>query len=188
MRYEQSSFDLRSTEVQLSQMATHRLGLELMYHGKNFAGGVPSRPYRKPADVGPGLVSSKRTVHGPDDDFVHGVQANESGGYVIPDLASFNFRPVSLPQPIDPSGSSSVRHTQIQVALMRREAARTDSVQSRRADTRLLLVLRPFTAGVMRVPACFLHSVIRESMPLYNTRYHFGFCRCAGRYAAVITI
>jgi len=170
VRYEQSSFDLRSTEVQLSQMATHRLGLELMYHGKNFAGEYPRALTESRQMSARAWFHLSERYMAQTMILYNGVQANESGGYVIPDLASFNFSRF-FTSAIDPSGSSSVRHTQIQVALMRREAARTDSVQSRRADTRLLLYYDRYRRSYARtgVFSSFryqgIHAAVQHKVP-----------------------
>jgi outer membrane cobalamin receptor len=138
VRYEQSSFELRSTEVQLAQMATQRLGLELMYHGKNYNGEyqrarTESRQMSARAwyHISPRYVAQTMILY-------NGIQLDESGGYAIQNLAGFNFSRF-FANPLNTSASSSVRHSQVQLALMRREGVVTDSLQSRRADTRILL-------------------------------------------------
>lgn len=171
VRYEQSSFDLRSTEVQLSQMATHRLGLELMYHGKNVGGEYPrslteSRQMSARAwfHISERYMAQSMILY-------NGIQASESGGYVIPDLASFNFSRF-FTAAIHPSASSSVRHTQIQLALMRRDSGKRDSVQVRQADTRLLLYYDRYRRSYARINefSSFryqgIHAALQHAMPL----------------------
>ncbi|MCC5927564.1 MAG: TonB-dependent receptor [Bacteroidetes bacterium] len=138
VRYEQSSFELRSTEVQLAQMATHRLGLELMYHGKNYNGEyqralTESRQMSARAwyHISERYVAQAMILY-------NGIQLQESGGYTIQNLATFNFSRF-FANPVNAGATSSVRQSQVQIALMRRERARSDSLHSRKADTRLLM-------------------------------------------------
>lgn len=138
VRYEQSAFELRSTEVQLAQMVSRQLGVELMYHGKNDEGeylrsATESRQMsaRMWYHLSPRYVAQTMIIY-------NGIQLEESGGYAIQNLAGFNFNRF-FANPVRPGASSSVRHSQVQLALMRRETAEADTLQSRRADTRLIM-------------------------------------------------
>lgn len=138
VRYEQSSFDLRSTEVQLAQMATRQLGLEVMYHGKNHDGEyqrsqTESRQMSARAwyHISPRYVAQTMIQY-------NGIQLQESGGYSIANLSTFNFSRF-FANPVFTGATSSVRQTQVQLALMRREGVIGDSSHTQLAESRLLL-------------------------------------------------
>lgn len=136
VRYTQGPYELRSTESMLSQMITRRLGAEIMYHGKNAAGeyrrsGTESRQMsaRSFYHLSERYVAQTMLVY-------NGVQLQESDGYTIANLSSFNFSRF-FASPLQNNARSSVRHTQLQLAVMRRGPA--DSLQTDQADARLLV-------------------------------------------------
>lgn len=138
VRYEQGSFELRSTEAQIAQMISHQTGVELFYHGKNWDGeynrsGTESRQI------------SARVYHHISERYVaqaminyNGVQLEESDGYQIQNLAGFNFSRF-FATPVRTGARSTARQSQIQLALMRRAEVNRDSTNIREGDGRVLI-------------------------------------------------
>jgi hypothetical protein len=140
--YEQSAFDLRSTEGQISHMLSRRQGIEFLYHGRNHAG-----EYRRSATDAREI--SARTFYHISQRYMaqvmllyNGIQLQEPDGYAISDPNTFTFNRFAA-APRQPNARSSVRNSQFQVALMRRAPSRADSTgefhASRQADSRIVL-------------------------------------------------
>jgi hypothetical protein len=142
VRYEQGPFDLRSTESMISQMISPRLGAEISYHAKNFDG-----EYRRSATESHQI--GVRTFYHINETYVaqamllyNGSRLQESDGYQIPDLASFNFSRFFAP-PLQSNARSSVRQTQMQFSLLRRKSPAQDSnsasLEMGPADARVMI-------------------------------------------------
>jgi hypothetical protein len=142
VHYQQASFELRSTEAQISHMLSRRQGIEFLYHGRNHAG-----EYRRSATDAREI--SARTFYHLSPRYMaqilflyNGLQLQEPDGYNIPDPYSFGFNRFAA-VPRQSAARSSVRNTQFQIALMRRAQTNNTSegqpLATRQADTRILL-------------------------------------------------
>ena len=126
--YQQSFYELRSTDALISRMLDRRTGLELVYHGKNNGG-----EYARMGTEGR-QMSARYFRHIDERNLVqymilyNGAEHMESGGYNIPVLDAFNFNRF-FANPIHMNANSRERSLQIQAAWLRknRDADRTTS-------------------------------------------------------------
>jgi hypothetical protein len=140
--YDQSANQMRNTHAQLSQLIRKNWGYDLIYNGRNYSG-----EYQRAQTVSKQM--SARTFFHINDRYLaqalilfNAAQLQESNGYQIADLPSFNFQTFFAP-PIRTNASSSSRQSQVQVALIRRGNAPArksiDQTSHKPADSRVIL-------------------------------------------------
>lgn len=117
--FDQGANQLRNTHAHFSQLLRRNWGYDLVYNGQNYAGEY-LRAETKSRQM------SARTFYHLNERYkvqamvvYNGAQLQESGGYIIQDLPTFNFSRFFAP-PVWNNAVSSTRHSQVQVALLRR--------------------------------------------------------------------
>jgi hypothetical protein len=116
--YNQTAFELRNTDARLSRMIDHRSGFDLIYQGKNNASeyrrmGTESRQtgVRYFRQLNADWFSQALILY-------TGSEHQESDGYLLPNLAEFNFGRF-FANPVRQSATTRIRSTQALLSLSR---------------------------------------------------------------------
>jgi hypothetical protein len=117
--YDQSTFELRSTDAHISQMLNRQTGIDIAYLGKN-NGGEYNRSLTESRQA------SARIFYNFNSRYLfqalllyNGIQHQESDGYNIPNMSTFNFSRF-FANPVRSIAESSYRNTQVQLSVQRR--------------------------------------------------------------------
>jgi hypothetical protein len=117
--YDQSTFELRSTEAHITQMLNRQTGIDIAYQGKNY-GGEYNRFLTESRQV------SARIFYNLNSRYLlqtlllfNGIQHQESDGYNIANMSTFNFSRF-FADPVRLLAESSYRNTQLQISVQKR--------------------------------------------------------------------
>jgi hypothetical protein len=117
--YDQSTFELRSTDAHVSQMINRQAGVDIAYLGKN--NGAEYNRFLTES-----RQASARIFYNYSSRYLiqtlllyNGIQHQESDGYAIADMFSFNYSRF-FADPLRLNAESSYRNTQLQISVQRR--------------------------------------------------------------------
>lgn len=134
--YDQSTFELRSTDAHISQMLNRQTGIDIAYQGKNY-GGEYNRFLTESRQASARLFYNFNSRYLFQTLLLYnGIQHQESDGYNIANMSTFNFSRF-FADPVRSFATSSYRNSQLQILLQRR--ASNPGIRSRISDSSLTI-------------------------------------------------